>query len=47
MGVTIIGVETAVVPTMDVVRMGVLIGFATKLGSRSGGVSTRKISKLM
>jgi hypothetical protein len=31
-----------VVPNMHVVKRGVLIGFATKLGSKSGGVSTRR-----
>jgi hypothetical protein len=31
-----------VTPTMDVVRDGVLIGYGEKLGSGSGGVSTRK-----
>jgi hypothetical protein len=36
--ITTIGVETIVVPNIDVVRKGVLIGSTTKLGS--GGVST-------
>jgi hypothetical protein len=31
-------VETVVVPNIDVIKRGVLIGFATKLGSGSGGV---------
>jgi hypothetical protein len=37
-GITIIGVETIITPTMDVVRRGVLIGSVKKLGSGSGGV---------
>jgi hypothetical protein len=31
-------VETIVVPNIDVVKKGVLIGSATKLGNRSNGV---------
>jgi hypothetical protein len=31
-----------VAPNIDVVKRGVLIGSVTKLGSRSGGVSTRR-----
>jgi hypothetical protein len=31
-------VETVVVPNINVARRGVLIGFVTKLGSRSSGV---------
>jgi hypothetical protein len=37
-GITTIGVEMVGVPTMDVVRRGILFGFATKLGSESGEV---------
>jgi hypothetical protein len=33
-------VETVVAPNIDVVRKGVLIRYATKLGSRSNGVPT-------
>jgi hypothetical protein len=32
-------VETSVVPSMDVVKMGLLIGSTTKLDSGSSGVS--------
>ncbi len=43
--ITTIRVETVVVPTMDVVKRGVLIGFETKLGSGSGGILIgRKLS---
>jgi hypothetical protein len=43
--ITTIRVETVVVPTMDVVKRGVLIGFVTKLGSGSGGILIgRKLS---
>jgi hypothetical protein len=31
-GIKTIGVEMVVAPTMDVVKRGVLIGFATKIG---------------
>jgi hypothetical protein len=31
--ITTIGVQIVVAPNMDVIRRGVLIGFATKLGS--------------
>jgi hypothetical protein len=37
-----IGVETVVAPNIDVVRRGMLIGFTTKLGSGSNGVSARR-----
>jgi hypothetical protein len=37
-GIITIGVETIVAFNIDVVRRGVLIGFATKLGSGSGGI---------
>jgi hypothetical protein len=37
-GKTTTRVETIVAPTMDVVRRGILIGSATKLGSGLGGV---------
>jgi hypothetical protein len=38
-------VEMVIAPIVDVVRRGVLIGYATKLGSGSGGVSTgRKLN---
>ncbi len=44
-GITTTRVETFVVPTMDVVRRGVLIGSTTKMGNGSGGVLTgRKLS---
>jgi hypothetical protein len=36
--VTTTWVETIVVPNIDVVKRGVLIGFATNLGSGLGGV---------
>jgi hypothetical protein len=39
-GITTTKVKTVVVPTMDVVKRGVLIGFATKLGNVSNGIST-------
>ncbi len=38
MGITTIGVETVVVPNIDIVKRGVLIGSAAKLGSGSSGV---------
>jgi len=41
-GITTIGVETVVAPNIDVVRRGMLIGFTTKLGSGSNGVSARR-----
>ncbi len=37
-GITTTRVETVVVPTMDVVKKGILIGSATKLGNGLGGV---------
>ncbi len=44
-GITTTRVETFVVPTMDVVRRGVLIGSTTKMGNGSCGVLTgRKLS---
>jgi hypothetical protein len=33
------------VPTMDIVRRGILIGFVAKLGSGSSGVSMKKETK--
>ncbi len=36
------GVETVVEPNMNVVKRGVLIGFVSKLGSGSSGVSARR-----
>ncbi len=48
MGITTIGVETVVMPTMDVVKRGVLIGSTTKLGSGLSGVLVgRKLSGSM
>ncbi len=41
-GIITTRVETVVVPNIDVVKRGVLIGFATKLGSGSGGVLARR-----
>jgi hypothetical protein len=38
-GITTKGFQTIVVPTMDVVKKGVLIKSATKLGNGSSGVS--------
>jgi len=35
-------VETIIEPNIDVVKRGVLIGFVTKLGSGSNGVSIRR-----
>jgi hypothetical protein len=35
-------VETIVVPNINVVERGGLIGYVAKLGSRSSGVSTRR-----
>jgi hypothetical protein len=44
-GITTTRVEMVVMPTMDVVRKGILIGFEEKLGSGSGGVlEGRKLS---
>ncbi len=37
-----IGVETIVATTMDVVKRGILIGYATKLGIGLGGILARK-----
>ncbi len=42
MGITTTRVEIVVAPTMDFVRRGVLIGFATKLGNGSSGVLARR-----
>jgi len=36
--ITTIGVEMVVVPNINVVRRGVLIGFVAKLDSRSNGI---------
>ncbi len=45
MGVITIGMETVVAPTINVVKMVVLIGSATKFGNGSSGISTgRKLS---
>jgi hypothetical protein len=41
-GITTIGVETIVAPTVDVIRRGVLIRFVAKLGSGSSGISARR-----
>jgi hypothetical protein len=41
-GVTTIGVEMVIAPTMDVIKMVVLIGSTTKLGSGSSGISARR-----
>jgi hypothetical protein len=41
-GITTIGMEIVVVPNLEVVIRGILIGFATNLGSGSDGVSTRR-----
>ncbi len=35
-------VETIVAPNIYVVKRGIVIGYATKLDSRSGGVSTKR-----
>jgi len=35
-------VETVIVPNIDVVKRGISIGFAPKLGSGSGEISTRR-----
>jgi hypothetical protein len=40
--IAIIGMETMVAPNMNVVRGGILIGSATKLGNGLGGVLTRR-----
>jgi hypothetical protein len=37
-GIITIGVETIVTPNIVIVRKGILIGSATKLGSKLGGV---------
>ncbi len=37
-GITTIGVETIVVPNMDIVKRGILIRYVAKLGTESGGV---------
>jgi len=37
-GITTIGVETVVMPNIDVFKRGVVIGSAAKLGSKLGGV---------
>jgi hypothetical protein len=45
-GITTIGVEMVVAPNINVVRRGVQIGFATKLGNRLSGVSeVRNLSR--
>jgi hypothetical protein len=41
-GITTIGVEMVNVPTMDIVRRGILIRFVAKLGSGSSGVSMKR-----
>jgi hypothetical protein len=41
-GITTIGMQMVVEPNINVVRRGVLIGFATKLGSGLGGVLLRR-----
>jgi hypothetical protein len=41
-GITITGMETIVAPNMDFIKRGILLGFATKLGSGLGGVSVRR-----
>jgi hypothetical protein len=41
-GITTTRVETFVVPTMDVVKKGVLIGFTTKMGNGLDGVLAKK-----
>jgi hypothetical protein len=38
-GITTIGVEIIIAPNIDIVRKGILIGFVTKLGNGSSGVS--------
>jgi hypothetical protein len=40
--ITTTGVETVIEPNIDVVKRGVLIGYVTKLGSGSNGVSIRR-----
>ncbi len=40
--ITTVGVEMVVAPNTNVVRGGILIGFATNLGSGSGGVLARR-----
>jgi hypothetical protein len=43
--ITTIGIEMVVVPTMDIVKRGVLIRFVAKLGNGLNGVSTgRKLN---
>jgi hypothetical protein len=47
-GITTTRVETVVTPTTDVVKRGILIRFAAKLGSGLSGVSTgRKLNGSM
>jgi hypothetical protein len=41
-GVTTTRVETIIAPNIYVVRRGILIGSATKLGSGLGGISTKR-----
>jgi len=41
-GITTIRVEMVNVPTMDIIRRGILIGFVAKLGSGSSGVSMKR-----
>jgi hypothetical protein len=41
-GITTTRVETIIAPNIYVVRRGILIGSAAKLGSGLGGVSTKK-----
>ena len=41
-GITTTRVEMIVAPNMDFVKMGVLFGFATKLGNGSSGVLARR-----
>jgi hypothetical protein len=41
-GIITTKVETIVVPSMDVVKRGILIGFVAKLGSGSDGVLARR-----
>jgi hypothetical protein len=41
-GIIAIRVETVVVPNMDVVKRGILIGFVGKLGCGLGGVLARR-----
>jgi hypothetical protein len=39
--ITITWIETVVVPNMDVVKRGIIIRYAAKLGSGSGGILAR------